>query len=334
VDVGGVKFDRSAFDALGSGQGWSHFVAMERGLYGAAPAGELETARRAAIDSPLVLGLLEALCDWPGPAIASHRSAEQAFHVLSFAAELGVRRGDGGMDEIAASVMSRASEEGPFTLPSTVGAARGGMGRETLGWALCDAPVVLRALVRMGYGVDPRVERAIDCLVPLARENGYPCTVSSAFGSWRGPGKKSDPCPYATLVMLELLLELPERRDGPEARASAECLLRLWELSREAHPYIFYMGDDFRKLKVPLIWYDLLHVLEALSKAPWLSGDARFGRMLDVLEAKALPGGLFFPESVYRKWKDYDFGRKDAPSAYLSAVASGILARTGRLIGD
>ncbi len=329
-----VSFSRAGLEALTADQPWSRFAALDRGLCGVGSVADLEAARRASVESPLVATLLEALRAWPGPAIASHRSAEQAFHKLAFAAELGLRRGDEGADVIAEAVMSRVSEEGPFALPSTVSVSHGGSGEETRGWALCDAPVILRALVRMGYGDDPRVARAIDFLVPLARENGYPCAVSSTLGAWRGPGKKSDPCPYATLVMLELLLELPARREGSEARAAAECLLGLWERSRDEHPYIFYMGDDFRKPKAPLIWYDLVHVLEALSKAPWIGGDARLGSMLDALAAKAGPGGLFTPESAYQAWKAYDFGQKKVPSGYLSAVALGILSRCGRLAGS
>ncbi len=332
--MGCISFDLAALDASTKDQPWARWAAMDRELIGPASAAERETARHASIGSPLVLELLDVLRAWPGSAIASHKSPEQAFHKLAFAAELGLRRGDHGADDIAESVMSRVSEEGPFTLPSKVSAAHGGTGEETRGWALCDAPVILRALVRMGYGDDPRVARAIDFLVPLARENGYPCAVSSTFGAWRGPGKKSDPCPYATLVMLELLLELPARRDGPEARAAAECMLRLWERSREEHPYIFYMGDDFRKPKAPLLWYDLVHVLEALSKAPWLKGEARLESTLDVLESKAGSGGLFTPESAYQAWKAYDFGQKKGPSGYLSAVALGILKRCGRVNGD
>lgn len=326
-----IDVDRGGLATLLAGQGWASYAALERGLFGEADASALESARLASIGSPLVRGLIEDLRAWPGTVIASHKSPEQAFHKLAFAVELGLRRGDEGADGIAAAVMSRVSEEGPFALPLKSDEGYGGKGAETFAWALCDAPVTVRALVRMGYGDDPRVVRAVEFLAGLSRGNGYPCAVSSTLGSWRGPGKKSDPCPSATLVMLELLLELPARRDGPEARAAAECLLDLWTRSREAHPYIFYMGDDFRKPKAPLLWYDLVHILEALSKAPWLSGDPRLDSMLEVLESKAGPGGLFVPESVYQAWKLYDFGQKKEPSGYLTAVALGILKRSGRL---
>jgi hypothetical protein len=190
--------------------------------------------------------------------------------------------------------------------------------------------VILRALARMGWAGDSRLLEAASYLVGLRIEVGWPCAVSKTLGAFRGPGRKCDPCPYSTLVMLELLLDLPAYREGPELLSAAECLLDLWARSREAHPYIFYMGDDFRKLKAPLNWYDILHVLEALSKVESLAEDERLADMLDVLQAKASPELLFTPESVYQAWKGYDFGQKKLPSPYVSALALGILARAGR----
>ena len=319
--------DEAAIAASPGTDPWVRYAFASRGLGAATDSESLESLRSASVGSVLVQGLAADLKGWPGAPLASHKSAEQAFHKLAFAAELGLRRGDPGADRITDLVMAQVSEEGPFALPTKIDPSPGGTGEGGLAWALCDAPVVLRALVRMGHGKDPRVARAIGHLVSLVRDNGYPCAVSSSLGSWRGPGRKDDPCPYATLVMLELLLESPGLRAGPEARCAAECLLRLWERSREAHPYIFWMGDDFRKLKAPLLWYDLVHVLEALSKADWLCGDGRLASMLGVLEAKRGADGAFAPESVYLRWKDYDFGRKKGPSGYLTAVCLGILAR-------
>ena len=278
-----------------------------------------------------------AVCSVVPAAVHALRNAcRNYFRTEPFFLQAGVKTGlkiryknpaEVGADRIANLVMAQVSEEGPFALPTKIDPAHGGTGKGNLAWALCDAPVILRALVRMGYGEDSRVLRAIEFLAALVRDNGYPCVVSSSLGQWHGPGRRDDPCPYATLVMLELLLESPDRRVGPEAHRAAECLLHLWERSREVHPYIFWMGDDFRKLKAPLLWYDLVHVLEVLSKAEWLRGDGRLKTMLGVLAAKRGTDGAFAPESAYLRWKDYDFGRKKGPSGYLTAVCLGILAR-------
>jgi hypothetical protein len=327
---------KETLDRFLAAEPWTAYAATSR-LGGPAPAARLEELRRASVASPLVRGLVKELGAWPGKAISSHKSAEQLFHKLALAAELGLRRGDPGADAVAAKVMKHRSAEGPFGLQMNINPAHGGSGENLWAWALCDAPVTLHALARMGWASEPALVESVDYLAGLERpEGGWPCAVSKSLGSFRGPGRKGDPCPYATLVMLELLLDLPGRADAPAAdapavRRAADCLLGLWERSREAHPYIFYMGDDFRKLKAPLIWYDLLHVLEALTKVPGIAKDKRLADMLDVLEAKAGPDLLFTPESVYQAWKSYDFGQKKGPSLYLSAVALGILARAGRL---
>jgi hypothetical protein len=344
---------KETLDRLLSAEPWTAYAALSRlGGTGAsagtgaaaargAPAARLEESRKASAASVLVRGLVKELGDWPGKPMASHKSAEQPFHKLSLAAELGLRRGDPGADAIAAKVMKHRSAEGPFGMHmnmdaarvSVNGSARGGSGENLWTWALCDAPVVLRALARMGWADAPACIESADYLAGLERsEGGWPCAVSKSLGSFRGPGKKGDPCPYATLVMLELLLDLPERRAESAIGRAADCLLGLWERSRDDHPYIFYMGTDFRKLKAPLIWYDLLHVLEALTKVPGIEKDKRLADMLDALEAKAGPELLFTPESAYQTWKAYDFGQKRESSLYLSAIALGILARAGRIV--
>ena len=98
----------------------------------------------------------------------------------------------------------------------------GGTGSEVWAWALCDAPLVACALVGFVLGSEPPVRGAIDHLVALVRDNGWPCVVSKELGAFRGPGRKDDPCPFATLAMLKPPSVVDDLRDGPAARARAE----------------------------------------------------------------------------------------------------------------
>jgi hypothetical protein len=164
-------------------------------------------------------------------------------------------------------------------------------------------------------------------LTGLIRQNGWPCAGSPELGKWRGPGKKDDPCPYANLIMLKLLAQLPEYADSPAAHAGAETALDLWTHSREQHPYIFYMGTDFRKLKAPLVWYDVLHLCEVLTRFEWLRGDPRLLEMAAVIRDKADPLGRLTPESVYKPWEGWDFGQKKAPSRWLTLLGWRVLLR-------
>lgn len=305
-------------------------------------------ARQQMVSHPLVLQLAECLRSWPGTVLASHKSAGQLYHRLAFAADLGLCETDPGMAEVLSRVRIHRSGEGFYQLPTQVPVHFGGTGEETWAWALCDAPLLLYAEARMARpgpsvlpaaGEGSELGRAVSALVALGREFGWPCVVSRELGRFRGPGKKSDPCPYATLLVLKLLAAvIPSVRDGagpgpagdPASAAAAagiDSLLDCWEHSLVRHPYMFYMGTDFRKLKAPFVWYDLLHVLEVLSQYRRARRDPRLLEMRSLLLSKADPDGLYTPESAWKAWEDWDFGQKKAPSHWLSFLACRILRR-------
>jgi hypothetical protein len=294
-----------------------------------------------------VRALLADIAAWPGTVLASHRSPSQTFHSLGFLAELLAGSGpmDGTADSGAASAVSAAmarirettGPDGIPRLPMTYPEHFGGPGVETWAWALCDAPILLRARVRFGGASEPLVRRGIRSLLALAQPFGWPCRVAPELGSFRGPGKKTEPCPFATLIMLELLAALreeapedPEARDlaeGPEAAAGIEALLDCWERSGERHPYMFFMGTDFRKLKAPGLWYDILHVTDVLSRFPKARTDPRFRDMVSAVRIKARPDGSFVPESVYQPYKAWDFGQKKENSPWIGLVVARMEAR-------
>jgi len=288
---------------------------------------EVRAARRAMIGHPQVQALLEELGGWPGTVISSHKSAGQPFHKLTFLADLGLRVGDAGVAQIAARVTDHASPEGPFRLPMNIPTAYGGTGQDQWAWALCDAPLSLYAVIKFGLGADARVQAALRHLTDLVRENGWPCAVSPELGKFRGPGRKDDPCPFANLAMLKALSQHEGWRDGAAAAVGAETLLSLWEHSKDRHPYMFFMGTDFRKLKAPFVWYDILHVADVLSQFPALRGDPRLRSMVEVIQAKADAQGRWAPESVWKAWQGWDFGQKKLPSPWLTFLVLRIQKR-------
>jgi hypothetical protein len=127
--------------------------------------------------------------------------------------------------------------------------------------------------------------------------------------------------------MLKVLAHVPDLRESKAAMIGGETLLSLWEVSKEKHPYMFFMGTDFRKLKAPPFWYDILHVLDVLSHFAWTRKDRRFRQMLKTVESKANQHGQFVPESVWTAWKDWDFSQKKIPSAGLTFFVQRILKR-------
>lgn len=285
--------------------------------------------------------LLDDVALWPGKVLNSHRSASQTFHVLEFLSELGVPSEHPAIVIATGRILESAGEDGIPRLPMTYPEHFGGPGRRMACWALCDAPTLLSCLVRFGRASDPAVGRGVAALTSLVRPNGWPCAVCAELGGFRGPGRKDDPCPYADLIMLRLLADWADRADradaaGPgaesadaasAAQAGVECLLSCWENSADRHPYLFYMGTDFRKLKAPFLWYDILHVVDVLSRYPRARRDPRFLEMLEVVESKAKPDGSFVPESVYSPYSAWDFGQKKGASPWIEFLVARIRKR-------
>ena len=288
---------------------------------------EVRHARSEMVTHPKVKLLLEEVKELPAVVLNSHKSAGHPIHKMSFLAEIGLNRTDEGVACITEELMHSQSEKGPFQVLMNVPVHFVGTGKNSFAWALCDAPLLLYSLVRFGYGSDERISKGIKYLAGLVQENGWPCAVSPELGKFRGPGRKTDPCPYATLVMLKLLKALPEWRDSEHAHTGAESILHLWDKRRENHPYLFYMGTDFCKLKAPLIWYDILHVCDVFSNSPWLKADPRLKEMIEIITAKADPEGRFTPESVWTAWKDWEFGQKKTPSRWLTFLITRMMMR-------
>jgi hypothetical protein len=127
--------------------------------------------------------------------------------------------------------------------------------------------------------------------------------------------------------MLDLLSEIDEYRESNVVRNCVDIIFSLWEASLERHPYMFYMGTDFRKLKAPAMWYDVLTVADCFSRFEFARNDARFSEMINIIKEKQDKNGMFVPESVYQKCKDWDFGQKKTVSPYLTYLCIRLLGR-------
>ena len=191
-----------------------------------------------------------------------------------------------------------------------------------------DAPTILYSMAKMGMKNDETVIKGAKYLVNLIKENGWRCSGSKELGKFRGPGKKEYVCPYANLLMLKLLSELDKKDFSNEIELGSKSLLKLWEERKIRKEYLFGMGTDFQKLKAPLIWLDLLHVLDVLSRYEFIYKDKRFLEMLSILKQKVDNNSKLNPESVYRPWKEWNFGQKKIPSRWVTLLTYRILKRT------
>ena len=280
-------------------------------------APEVVRARQTMLENPQVRGLIAELAGWPGNPTTGVSQAVHPLNKLVFLADIGLKKDDPGAEEIIHRILAHRSPEGVFTVGSGTS------------WKLCDFPSVLYALVKMGMGEDPRVREIIDYMTGFSFENGWPCVMSRELDRFVRPDPDDDPCPIVNVIALKILAILPGWQNSKAAHDGAFTLLDLWEGRRKRRPNLFGMGKRFSQLKVPFVWYDILHVLDVLTQFPFIIGDDRLIEMINVVGEKADSDLRFTVESVSNGWEEWEFGQEREPSRWLTFLVKRIMKRAG-----
>lgn len=285
-----------------------------------------------ALKDKKIQSYLRDISDFHGILVSNHKNPELPIHKLLFLLDIGFDAAIPEIKNAIKQIMNHKDKFGVYQSKTNIPKHYGGKGEDTFGWCLCDAPLMLLALIKAKIDYKTHIKQGVDYLISLYTEQGFPCTVSEEHGKFRGPGRKDDCCPYATLIMLNLLAEIDKYRNSDTVKQGIEVILSLWENSLHRHPYMFYMGTDFRKLKAPSIFFDIVSVTDCLSKFEIARGDTRLCEMVSIINEKQDGDGMFTPESVYQKCKEWDFGQKKSVSPYLSYLCIRLLSRLNKCL--
>lgn len=287
----------------------------------------VQQARQAMLSHPQIQALIATAATLGDTPLKRHNDAAHPLYSLATLADFGLRYPDPGITSILDNVMDRQSAEGAFQTLCNISPKFGGTGVNQWAWFNCDAPTVLYILQAMGATSDPSRHDALQHLLAGAAENGWHCASAPELGGFRGPGRRDDPCPIANVYALKALVQFPELHDSAPVRAGADMLLWHWEHQKERKLYLFGIGTDFRKLKYPFVWYDILHVVEVLSHLDYVRQDSRFKDMVTEITIQADNKGRFTASSMYRAWKGWSFADKKTPSPWLTFLVLRMLKR-------
>ncbi len=281
---------------------------------------------------PVIKDILKSCASWPGEQpLKRHNDAKQLYHKLNLLADLGFKATDKALKPVVAKIFSTQHQDGPFQINILIPNVFGGSGKPEKGWTLCDTPLVLNALLALGVKErTPQIKKALVHLLGLISPHGFPC--ASHIPKFKGPGRKTDPCPYATLLSLRALSHSNTYKNCDAVKIGTETLLSHWEQQKEIKMRMFGIGTDFKKLKYPFIWYDILHVLEVLSSFPQTHKDKRLKEMLNIVTSKADKDGFYTPESVWLAYKGLDFSQKKVPSPILTCMVRRIINRVDNVV--
>ena len=191
------------------------------------PKTMLAELRNTALADNRIQSYLADIAAFHSTLVTNHKNPDLPIHKLLFLLDLGF---DTEVPEIKVAVdeiLKHRDEHGIFQSMTYVPKHFGGTGEDVFSWCLCDAPLLLLALLKAGIDYQELIKPGVDHLVSLYRDNGFPFAVSPELGKFRGPGRKDDCCPYATLIMAALLSYIPEYRDSQVAITSINVLLEL-----------------------------------------------------------------------------------------------------------
>jgi hypothetical protein len=293
---------------------------------------EVTKDREAMVNHPKIKELVKKSLTWPGYPLKRHNDANHPLHTLSVLADYGIKATDPGMNKVINKILSKQSEAGAFQTQIQLYKQFGGLEGQHWTWMACDATVLLYVLFCFGLSEINEVKKAKNHILSLIEENGWRCSASSLLGNFKGPGKREDPCPITNAYALKALSLDPDLIDDSRVLLGVEMLLKHWEFRGEKKYFLFGIGSDFQKLKYPLVWYDILHIADVLSRYPIVHKDPRFQEMVRTITNQADKNGYYTASSMFRAWKEWSFADKKNPSPWLTFMVYRILKRSGILV--
>ncbi len=207
-----------------------------------------------------------------------------------------------------------------FTVNMNIPVSFGGTGKPINTWIMCDLPLTLYISIKLnGNKITKKHRLFIAEIANRMEQNGWRCSNKGNIGKFRGPGKKDDECPIATLNVLKLLTVTKDDEYIEQKQKGIQTIENLWSDRKIRKAYLFGMGTDFMKIKYPMIWYDVLNTVNVLSYYSYAIKTKAFKEMYEVIKRK-IEAKNYIPESVYQYWKGYDFGQKKVNSEFIETT--------------
>ncbi len=190
----------------------------------------------------------------------------------------------------------------------------------------CHTAGALKALCRVGFATDSRIEKSFEHLLQSTHSDGGWRCAKFSFG--RGPETEfSNPGP--TLDALDAFRQSPRFRKDPRLDRAVEFLLGHWTTRKPLGPCHFGIGSRFMKVEYPLLRYNLFNFAYVLSFYPRARTDARFLEVLKALQSR-LAERKIVVESTHRELSEFVFCESGRPSDAATRQYGQILRNVGR----
>ena len=261
---------------------------------------------------------LSSLDEWPEPPLVRHTDVKHPIHIAHLLLDIGLDASVKNLSNLAERILEHVNNQNIFLSLIHVPKAYGGTDEPMMGWLMCDYPLLLYFLTRMGYSDNELVKKSLNVLLDLNSSNGWHCLGS--VDKFRGPGRKDDHCPIATLFSLKVFKYLRKYHSETAIKNGIDAIYYHWNHSKERKIYQFGMGTNFRKLKFPNVWYEIVHVVSVLKEFEYATEQPEFAEMTQIIADKQQRDGGFIPETIFTDFSKWDFGQKKVVSPTLTMI--------------
>ncbi len=184
---------------------------------------------------------------------------------------------------------------------------------------------MVAALIRISYGTDARVKRALQWLIDVQNEDGgWLCPY------WKAHVRDTHGCFYGTICPLEAFSEVPKESWTREMKETVERgaeFLLMHRLFKADHHEYKTINKSWLQLGFP--WfsgYNILRGLDVLTKLGYVS-DERLDDAVELLLQKRLNDGTWVLESTPAGRMQTNLESKGKPSKWITLIALRVLKR-------
>jgi len=185
------------------------------------------------------------------------------------------------------------------------------------------------ALIRIGYGDDPRVRKALQWLTKIQNKDG------GWLGPyWRAHVKDTHGCFYGTICPLEAFSEVKRESLTQEMKETIEKaaeFLLMHRLFKADHHCYEGINQSWLKLSFPWFYrYNILRGLDVLTKLGYVE-DERLSDAVQLLLQKRRPDGKWILESTPTSRMQANLETIRKPSKWITLYALKVLKRIHKL---
>ena len=130
-------------------------------------------------------------------------------------------------------------------------------------------------------------------------------------------------CPMAGLMALDLF----SRTGHTQNETLIERCFHPLEYHKNLGKNLYFFGRSkkFWTFKFPFVWYNALYLTDVLTRFPQLHNTPVVNELIDWVLAGRTQDGTWKATSVFKPFKDLDFGQKRNPSAWITYLCLRIL---------